>query len=134
MSVPGEERRRFLRVQKGLPVRYRFLSLDPALVVGSERYSGRTHNISQGGLLLLGRIPDSLWEENLLSHRLVVGVSLELTKADLPVRSICRVAWVEPTEGGKDLMAFGLAFAEITQEDRERIVQYILDYQWIEDT
>jgi hypothetical protein len=134
MAGDGAERRRFLRVQKGLAVRYRFISLDPSFSVGTDRYGGRTHNLSQGGLLLLGRLPDPHLEEHLLSHRLVVGVSVELTRAELPVRAICRAAWLEPFEGEEDLTAFGLAFAEVTGEDHERILRYILDYQWIEDT
>jgi len=133
MAGDGAERRKFLRVQKGLPVRYRFVSLDPVFRVGPERYNGRTHNLSQGGLLLLGRIPDQHWDEHLLSHRLVVGVSMELTKAEIPVRSICRVAWMEPFDGDEKLTAFGLAFAEITEEDKARVLRYILDYQWVDD-
>jgi len=133
MSGDGEERRRFLRVQKGLPVRYRYVSLDPGFKVSSDRHSGRTHNLSQGGILLLGRPPDQHWEEHLLSHRLVVSVSLELTKAELPVRSVCRVAWIEPFDGEQELAAFGLAFAEITHEDQARVLRYILDYQWVDD-
>ena len=133
MAEEGVERRRFLRIQKGLSVRYRFISLDPGFKMNSDRHTGRTHNLSQGGLLLLGRLPDGLWEEHLLSHRLVVGVSLELTKAELPVRAICRVAWMEPFDGDQDLTAFGLAFAEIAPEDRARVLRYILDYQWVDD-
>lgn len=121
-------------MQKGLPVRYRFLSLDPGFSVSSDRYNGRTHNVSQGGVLLLGRLPDPHWEEHLLCHRLVMGISVELTKAELPVRAICRVAWVEPAEDEPELMAFGLSFAEITREDQESVLRYILDYQWVGDT
>jgi c-di-GMP-binding flagellar brake protein YcgR len=134
MIENGAERRRFLRVQRGLSVRYRFISLDPAFAIESDRYSGRTHNVSQGGVLLLGRLPDPHWEEHLLSHRLVVGISLELTKAELPVRAICRAAWLEPAEDDPEMKAFGLSFAEITREDQERILRYILDYQWVDDT
>jgi hypothetical protein len=134
MAGDGAERRRFLRVQKGLPVRYRFVSLDPVFTIEDGRFSGRTHNVSQGGVLLLGRLPDPHWEEHLLSHRLVMGISVELTKAELPVRAICRVAWLEPAEDDPEMRAFGLSFAEITQEDQERVLRYILDYQWVDDT
>jgi c-di-GMP-binding flagellar brake protein YcgR len=121
------ERRRFVRIEKGLAIRYKFLSLDPRVSTGPESYEGRTHNISQGGLLLIGKLPDPEWGSRLLRHRIVVGVTVELTKAERGLRAVCRTAWLEPMEG--ELTAFGLAFSEVTQEDQDRLIRFILGHQ-----
>jgi hypothetical protein len=121
------ERRRFVRIEKGLTVRYKFLSLDPRVTVGPEMYEGYTHNISQGGLLLIGKMPDPEWTSRLLRQRIVLGVTVELTKAERALRAVCRAAWLEPVEEG--LTAFGLAFSEITREDQDRVLDFILAHQ-----
>jgi hypothetical protein len=128
MSVgDAAERRRFVRIEKGLSVRYKFISLDPRLAAGAETHEGYTHNVSQGGLLLIGKLPDPEWASPMLRHRIVMGVTVELTKAERGLRAVCRAAWLEPVEGG--LTAFGLAFSEITQEDQDRLIRFILGYQ-----
>jgi len=125
----GSERRRFVRVDVDLPVQYKFISLDPRKPVDGELHTGFTRNISQGGLLLIGRIPNLEWISPLLMSRIVVGISMELTGDREPIRSLCRVAWLETVEEKSQRAAFGLIFSEITRMEQERVMQFVIKSQ-----
>ena len=66
-SVKGNEpeRRQFIRVKLEVPVKYKFLSHDPEFS-SDEIFEGVTNNLSAGGLLLMGRIPNLDWIPGLL--------------------------------------------------------------------
>lgn len=123
------ERRRFIRIETGLRVRYKFLSLERGKPVEAKTYEGYTQNLSQGGFLLMGALPEGAWKDRLLKHQLLLGVNLELSPVERPVRAVCHAAWVEPARAAKGATGFGLAFREITAEDRERVLRYILGRQ-----
>jgi c-di-GMP-binding flagellar brake protein YcgR len=123
------ERRKFARCSVALTVRYRFLSLDARQPVETESLTGYTQNISQGGLLLIGRLPDPMWARALLKERILLTAHVQLTQAEPPVKALCRVVWLEPFRGPENLTAFGLAFREITSQDRDRVLHHILSQQ-----
>ncbi|MBI3828100.1 MAG: PilZ domain-containing protein [Planctomycetes bacterium] len=126
----GSERRRFTRVSVDLPVQYKFTSLDPRKPVAPDVHTGFTRNISQGGLLLIGRIPNLDWISPLLMSRIVVGITLELSadKSDT-VKSLCRAAWLETVEEKSQRAAFGLIFSEISRVDQEKVLQFVMKSQ-----
>ncbi|MFH1024505.1 MAG: PilZ domain-containing protein [Planctomycetota bacterium] len=123
------ERREFVRLRENVSVNYRFL----AQAEGDRRpglgrtETGKTRNISGGGLLLMGRIPDPAWIPELLMRKIVVGVSLVLPEG--PVEAITRVSWIEGIQGKANLSAMGLMFREITREDQDRIFRYVIRSQ-----
>jgi c-di-GMP-binding flagellar brake protein YcgR len=122
------ERRDFIRVRAELPVKYRFLSSEPGLVT-DEVFVGSTSNISGGGLLLVGEIPNADWISALLMERIAVGVSLELPGDPDPVEALTRAGWVEALDERARRCSLGLRFKEITREDLDRIFRYVIGAQ-----
>src|SRR5207237_3337278 len=91
------ERREFVRVKIDIPVRYKFLS--KSVQVPDDVFLGSTGDLGGGGVLLLGRIPDPAWYVGLLTQQIVIGVNLQLPGIADPIKALCRVAWIEATEG-----------------------------------
>lgn len=125
----GADRRKFIRIQTDLPVAYKFIALDPRKKVDDQVHEGFTHDLSQGGLLLIGKLPVLDWISPLLMSRMVVGISLVVPGHKNQVKALCRTAWVEAVEEKSQRAAFGLLFSEMTEADRECILQYVIQSQ-----
>ncbi|RME73497.1 MAG: PilZ domain-containing protein [Planctomycetota bacterium] len=124
MQRPYEtERREFARVNVDVPVRYKFLSREHP--VPDEIFEGRCANLSGGGLLLLGRVPDEGLLAPLLTHRVLVGVVLQLPTLAEPIKALCRVGWIE-SHPGRERVPLGLTFREITREHQDAIFRYVI--------
>ena len=119
------ERREFVRVATDLPVRYKFLSAEPAFL-HEEVFEGRVTDLSGGGILLLGRIPDLEWKSRLLNGRIVVGLNLDLADGQPPIKALTRVTWAETVEDDDNLCLIGLKFKEIINEHIDQIFQYVI--------
>jgi c-di-GMP-binding flagellar brake protein YcgR len=129
-SAFDSEKRDFVRIKVALPVRYKFLSRDAEFATRSEEiFEGSTSNVSGGGLLLKARIPDLQWLAPLLMERIVLGINIHLPHDEAPVKALTRVAWIEAIEEGSQKCLLGLRFREISQDDQDRILQYIIRCQ-----
>jgi c-di-GMP-binding flagellar brake protein YcgR len=124
------ERRDFVRIKVALSVRYKFLSRDVAFATqADEIFEGSTSNVSGGGLLLKARVPDLQWLAPLLMERIVIGLNIHLPHDEAPVKALTRVAWIEAIEEGTQKCLLGLRFKEVSQDDQDRILQYIIRCQ-----
>ena len=121
---PRQEKRKFVRVDSELSVRYRFLSSDPAFTEGNT-YEGRTDNIGGGGLLLTGQVPSVEWITELLMEKVLLALTIDLPEVE-PVRAIARVAWLEAIDQNTEVCQLGLMFKEITAENRDRILELVI--------
>ncbi len=119
------ERREFVRVRASLGVRYKFLNR-AGEDAGDKVYEGVTQNLSGGGLLLTGKIPDVEWIPDLLMQKIVIGVNIVLPDSPEPIKALTRVAWAEAFKEGSGKCAFGLMFREITKEAQDKIVRFII--------
>ncbi|MCX7806330.1 MAG: PilZ domain-containing protein [Planctomycetota bacterium] len=122
------ERRQFIRVKIEIPVKYKFLSHDPGFS-SDEIFDGVTSNLSAGGLLLVGRIPNLNWIPGLLMERIIVGVNMHMPGFPDPVKALCRVSWLEAVEEKTGRAAMGLRFAEITKQHEDVILQFVIRSQ-----
>ena len=129
MSLEYEtEKREFVRIHTDIPVRYKFLSR--AIPLDSEGiYEGTTSNLSGSGLLLLGKIPGMTWIPGLLMGEILIGVNILLPMLDAPIKGLTRVGWVEAFQKGSDKCAMGLRFKEISKENQDEILKYIIKAQ-----
>lgn len=131
MRYYERERREFVRVKAEVPVRYRFLSHDPAFQA-SQVFEGVTNDLSGGGLMLRAKVPDTDWIAGLLTERIFLGVEIQLPGASEPVRALTRAAWVQaPIQGSGDQCLIGLRFKEITRADLDRIFKFVIDRELI---
>ena len=122
------ERREFVRIPMALPVRYKFLSHADVKADLDVVHEGSSQNIGTGGLLLKAKLSDTSWLNLLLTRAMLIGVNVLLPNQPSALKALCRVAWSSAVEEGNHI-AFGLSFQEITQEDRDRITQYIIRAQ-----
>ena len=123
-----QERREFIRVATACRVTYSFIAERPVLPAG-ETFEGTTDNISGGGLKLVGELPGPDLIPDLLLGRAAVGVNVFLPGSPRPVRALTRTAWIELAEKKDHKFLIGLRFREISADDRERIVQFIIEAQ-----
>jgi c-di-GMP-binding flagellar brake protein YcgR len=114
------EKREFVRIHTDIPVRYKFLS---------RIFEGTTSNLSGSGLLLLGKIPGMSWIPGLLMSEILVGVNVLLPSLDAPIKALTRVGWIESFQKGSDKCAMGLKFKEISKENQDEILKYIIKAQ-----
>ncbi len=117
------QRREFVRIRTDLPVRYKFLS--KRVAVPEEIFEGRTGDLSGGGMLLRGRVPEAPLYAHLLTQKALIGVLFQLPTAEEPIKALCRVAWIEAHEE-PERAALGLAFREITRADQDAIFKYVI--------
>jgi c-di-GMP-binding flagellar brake protein YcgR len=123
------ERRAFTRIRVAVPVHYKYLCVDLEDPDLERIWEGTTSNLSSGGMLLRGIVPQLDWLPMLLSGRMQVGVNLLLPTFDLPVKALCRVAWVEGLEEDTGSVSMGVLFGEISKDQQEEIVRYIIKTQ-----
>ena len=129
MSIDYEiEKREFVRIQTDIPVRYKFLSRSVPLEAEGI-FEGTTANLSGSGLLLVGKIPGMSWIPGLLMGEILIGVNLLLPSLGTPIKALTRVGWVEAFEKGTDKCALGLRFKEISKENEDEILKYIIKAQ-----
>jgi c-di-GMP-binding flagellar brake protein YcgR len=124
-----QERREFIRVREQCPVEYRFIGGADGGFHEKEPCLGATDNISGGGLKLVGPLPNLDWVPELLIGRMAVGLQLRLPGEEAPVSAIARVAWMEVENRKSRRFLMGLRFMDISRQDRERIVQFIIRAQ-----
>lgn len=122
------ERREFIRVRAELPVKYKFLSQDPNFS-SDEIYNGTTSNLSGGGLLLVGTIPNTDWITALLMDRIVIGVNILFPIDPEPVKALTRTAWIEALDERAHQCSLGLKFKEVTKQHLDKIFKYVIKAQ-----
>ena len=121
-------RREFVRIHTDIPIRYKFLSktvpVDPDGV-----FEGTSTHLSGNGLLMLGKVPSISWIPALLTEEIVLGVNMILPSVEMPVKALCSVAWVEAMAKDSDRCAMGLKFKEISKENQDEVLKYIIKAQ-----
>jgi c-di-GMP-binding flagellar brake protein YcgR len=124
-----QERREFVRIKLEIPIRYKFV----APHIKDERlekiYEGYTSNLSAGGLLLKGPVPDFGWIAELLLGKMVLGVNILLPTEIDPIKSLVRVAWVEALDEKTKFCTMGIKFKEMTREDQDKIFKFVIRSQ-----
>ena len=103
----GRERRRYLRFNLRLKVKYEFkdeVNVNPSI------------NISRGGVLIKSKSPVPV------NAHLILRVELPTSHEDVLV--ISRVVWVEKTEDG-DTYLVGISFSSIDSCDNRALVKFM---------
>jgi c-di-GMP-binding flagellar brake protein YcgR len=124
--IQGSEKRQFVRVPGAVPVTYRFVSLRDETNAPEDTFEGETRNLSAGGMLLEGPVPDSNLITDLLMKRVVLTVNLTLPATPGPVSAMARVSWLDSVDETEKRFSMGLEFNEITRESQDRIIGFII--------
>ena len=118
----------FVRLPTDIPIRYKFLC--KVMPLDSDQiFEGFTRNMSGEGCLLVGKVPSLNWIPAMLMKKILVGVNLLLPSLDAPIKGLCRVSWIEEMPEGSDRCVLGLRFEDITKENQDEIMKYIIKTQ-----
>jgi hypothetical protein len=126
MSPSESDRRDYPRLKRSLPLRFKFLSTSVQDPLMERVCDGATHNISLGGMLMVGPIPKLDWLKELLIGRIHVGVNLLLPGQDLPIKVLTRVAWIEAVDQEAISMRMGLRIIDIPSDQRKVLGDFLL--------
>jgi c-di-GMP-binding flagellar brake protein YcgR len=121
-------RKEYMRTSIDIPVRYKFLSKAVELE-DAQIFEGTTARIATSGFLLVGKIPSMSWIPGLLTGKILIGVNILLPSAAVAVKALTRVAWVEAIPEGSERCALGLSFKEITKENQDELLKFMIRSQ-----
>ena len=119
------EKRRYVRISPREPmhVKYRFVedSKEPDTSLGDALSS----SVSGGGLFLELPYLEPGAVEELLKGRKKLALKIELPNLDKPIKALAQVIWME---GKKEGYGVGVSFIRIDENDRNEIINYIIDF------
>lgn len=126
MAGTESERREFTRLSTRVTVRFKYLTSavqhpDLALV-----HEGSCGNLSIGGMLLSGPIPQLDWVKELLLGRMFVGVNIQLPRHAEPIKVLARLAWIEALDDGVRMARLGLSFQDMNGEHRRLLSDFLV--------
>ncbi|MFC1587416.1 PilZ domain-containing protein [Planctomycetota bacterium] len=123
------EHREFVRIRVEIPVRYKFVTKLEDNVTATERiFEGFTRNISAGGFLLVGRIPNTDYLAKLLTEQIVIGVNMNLPSYGV-IKALVRVAWVEAFKEDSKTIRMGCMFKEVNRDAADEIFKFVIRQQ-----
>lgn len=111
-----------------VPIRYKLVRPTGEKVV-EDLFEGSTVNISTGGVLLDGKLPDPSYVVELLAQRIRIALNMAIPGDTAPVKAIARAAWIERLEEKSGIFPMGLSFDEISDGDRSRIQRFTIKSQ-----
>ena len=120
-----EERREFERIRVDLPVQYKLLTVSE-LQVPDDICIGETTDINPRGILLVGSLPSLDLRVPLLTQKIILSIEMSLPRPKFMVQAIARVIWIEAVEEEQKRCSMGLTFNDISQEDREKLFQFLV--------
>ena len=113
MQANPVEKRRYLRLDSRIPMRYRKIQTNIEELKGSL-----IKNISEGGMMI------SAYEFLPLNSRLVMEIPL--VSGIKSLEGTCRVAWIKKA-GFSEQYDVGVEFANLNQGDTAQIAKFILE-------
>lgn len=122
----GTERRHFKRLVVKLPVRLLLIDAKESRELPGTLLP-HTVDISGGGLLFEISNLTEEWIRGLTSGMIRVGLELDLPTYAEPVRVLAKVAWLKKKETDPKRYLLGLNFIDITEEDRDKVLRYVVN-------
>ena len=125
MSQVARDRREFERVKGSIAVTYSLISVSE-LQVPEGSSEGTTADLNPRGVLLTGALPTLDLIVPLLTQKVLVSLEMNLPGSDERVRALANVRWIEEVVESENRCSMGLAFTDITHQDRQRLFEFIV--------
>lgn len=128
-NYDGVERRFYKRLNAAIPVEVIFITSEAKEdnIYFEKAYSV---NISAGGMaLVMDELSKDLIEK-LFSGIIRIGLKFTIPNRPIPIMLLAKSAWVTKQKGLKDkktVTRIGLKFIEITDADRDKIIDFIVN-------
>jgi len=126
MAGNPSDRRKSERIGVQFRVGYRFRALDPKTKLSAEVHEGKAQNVSHGGLLLRGPLPDQSWTSKLLTGTFMLDAEFTLPGQSDALKIESRIAWIEPTDK-EHVCCFGVSFAKLGKKEKDSLAKYLKD-------
>lgn len=133
----GEEKRRAARVKfrvsDNLEVRYKFLSHLENFQCETV-FAGVVLNLSKGGCLFVGPIPEPSWLPQLGQGLVLIGMNIMIPESR-PVKALASLRWTRP---GPTIMAqrfgspayeLGVQFEQVDAAHRNKLEKFLIGHQ-----
>jgi c-di-GMP-binding flagellar brake protein YcgR len=125
MSEYIGERRKYYRLNFELDVRYKFVS-QVLQIQQNKFFEGKSNNISIGGILLKGVVPEISYISGLFLGEIRILLYIFLPLQDEPIKAIGELRHIEIVDKNIKLYTMGLEFIEITAENKNRLTEFIV--------
>ncbi len=126
MPASESDRREFPRLRCKLLIRYKMLSTavqDPGM---DQVFEGTTTNLSMGGLLLTGPIPNLDWVKDLLLGRINVGLNFLLPGQEVPAKALAKISWLEAKDEEAMSFRIGLRIVDMPADHRRTLSEFLM--------
>jgi c-di-GMP-binding flagellar brake protein YcgR len=130
-DVLGVERRRFVRVDKEVPVKFRVLDQNNNQLL--DWMNAKSKNISMGGVAIeitglevsSQKIAKSM--DNIIELELMFHLGTENLKAHAKVVSVISKGKVKWNLSYKEVLEIGVKFTDVTPEKQQKIREFLID-------
>ncbi len=119
------ERRRYYRLTFELDVRYKFVS-QMIEIKQDKFYEGKSNNISVGGLLLKGIIPNPEYISRMFLNEIAILTYIFLPRLTEPIKALASLRHIEILDKNINLYNMGIEFTEITNESKNILSEFII--------
>jgi len=123
------EKRRYIRIKpsKAMGVKFSVVP-DKKRKRFVKKANTQLTNISGGGMFLELPYLKSDVIESLLSGKNKISLELKVPGYSSTMKILARAVWIDRKESsGRKVCAVGIRFDEINEEDRERLIRYMVD-------
>lgn len=128
-AVQRRESRIRVKDARRIDAKYKFLSNEDEFQC-DDVFEGIVADLSRGGALLEGIIPDPAWIPSLLDGQIKIGLFLFIPQSE-PVKVLGTMRWARPVEGSApetNMCAMGLKFEEISEDHKKNLSKFLIGY------
>ena len=123
------ERRRYIRLQPKEPISVRFKVIEESkrrkIAIANQ---AKMKSVSAGGMFLEIPLLKPKMLVGLLRGTHILSLQIDIPNVSHPIKALARVIWVEGEKGaGSDRYGVGVSFLGITEDDRDKIMNYVVD-------
>ncbi|TRZ49009.1 PilZ domain-containing protein [bacterium] len=120
---PGEERRRYIRLDTVFPVEFRLVSPDKEKFL-SDWLQGFTNNLSKGGICLeVNNLKDEL-AALIKNQQARISLNIAMPIGGKPVQAVARIAWIKEADAQLHKYLIGLSYEEIDPRQNSKMMRY----------
>lgn len=122
------ERRRYVRISPSKPIKVRYRLVQGYTPPTEHPQSTLSSSVSGGGLFLELPDMDPATVEELLKGEKKLSLEIELPNVAEPIKALAKVVWMEgKKEKDRFFYGAGVSFIRIDENDRDEIINYIID-------
>lgn len=129
-NLSGEKKRQTLRLKLKLPVA--FVVIDQkGQPLSDDVFEGYTQDISEGGMLYQGAMPEKGMRQRLVNRELFLGLNIFFLSSKDKIKLIAEVRWLEEKkkEGSVDF-SVGLKFRGLDEASRKKLARLVESVQY----